>query len=72
MPDGTKVLIALDTLPANTNPNIRLGIKGINVHATFEDALRDNSQLPEEHRGVGGGGAHRHTGTGSRRQPTRG
>ena len=37
IPDGTKVLIAMGMLPANTNSSIRLALKGINVFASFKD-----------------------------------
>ena len=54
IPDGTKVLIVMGMLPANTNSSIRLALKGINVFASFQDTLRDNARFLEEHGGSAG------------------
>ena len=49
IPDGTKVLIAMGRLPANTNSSIRLALKGIINFVRFKDTLRDNVRFLEEH-----------------------
>lgn len=54
IPDGTKVLIAMGMLSANTNSSIRLALTGISVFANSKDTLRDNVRFLEEHGGSSG------------------
>ena len=42
IPEATKVMIAMGTLPASTSSSIRLALKGIYNYASFKDTLRDN------------------------------
>ena len=57
IPEATKVMIAMGTLPASTNSSIRLALKGIYNYASFKDTLRDNIWFLEEHGGTSGGQA---------------
>ena len=47
IPDMTKVMIAMGTLPARTNTSIRLALKGITDYAVFKDTLQDNVRFLE-------------------------
>ena len=54
IPNMTKVIITMGTLPASTNASIRLALKGITSHAGFKDTLWDKIRFFEEHRGSSG------------------
>ena len=58
VPEATKVMISMGTLPASTNSSIRLALKGIYNYASFKDTLRDNIRFLEEHGGTSGAQAH--------------
>ena len=58
VPDATKVMIAMGTLPARTKASIRLALKGIYNYAGFRDTLRDNIRFVEEHGGTSSAQAH--------------